>query len=139
MGENLFKKMVSYSSFPQSAAAAISLSKVMARKKGAGEVSLQIEIETEAHWKLLLRREGLIVVEVYAGWCGPCLSMVNILRKVKVDANDDRLTLATVNSENIAELRIFKGQSEPAWIFMGVEITPDRYLFYIIFILYCEF
>lgn len=103
----------------QSAAAAISLSKVMARKKGA-EVSLQIEIENEAQWKLLLRREGLTVVEVYSGWCGPCLSMVQILKKVKVDANDDRLTLATINSDVVPELRIFKDQSEPAWIYFGV-------------------
>lgn len=43
----------------QSAAAAISLSKVMARKKG-GEVSLQLEIETEAQWKVLLRKDGLV-------------------------------------------------------------------------------
>ncbi|XP_035712647.1 thioredoxin domain-containing protein 3 homolog isoform X3 [Folsomia candida] len=102
----------------ESAAAAISLSKVMARKKG-GEVSLQLEIETEAQWKVLLRKDGLVVVEVYSGWCGPCLSMASFLKKVKVDANDDRLTLATVNSDNISDLRVFRGQSEPTWVCMG--------------------
>lgn len=60
------------------------------------------------------------VVEVYSGWCGPCLSMASFLKKVKVDANDDRLTLATVNSDNISDLRVFRGQSEPTWVCMGV-------------------
>ncbi len=62
----------------------------------------------------------LSVVEVYSAWCGPCLSMVSFLKKVKVDTNDDRLILATVNSENIGDVRIFRGQSQPTWIFLGV-------------------
>ena len=140
----------------------------MAQKKKAegGATSLQIEVETEMQWRTLLRREGLIgtncdhlclasyatisfmylfitVVDVYASWAGPCISMVSILKRIKIEVNDERLWYAVVSprpswfnlttffrtqscflsqacSDEISDLLMFKDQSEPCWLFLGV-------------------
>lgn len=91
----------------------------MARKRGEN-LSFPLEVETEAQWAALLKREGLIVADVYSGWSGPCTSMFTILRKLKLDTNDDRLILAAANADNITQLAPFRNQSEPCWLFMGV-------------------
>ncbi|CAG7818128.1 unnamed protein product [Allacma fusca] len=99
--------------------AAQALAKMAGKKKQAENISLQIEVETEMQWRTLLRREGLILVDVYASWAGPCTSMISILKRVKVEVNDDRLWLATACSDNISDLLMFKDQSEPTWLFVG--------------------
>jgi len=91
----------------------------MARKKG-DNLSIPLEVETESQWENLLKREGLIVVDVFSGWSGPCTSMFSILRKLKLDTNDDRLIMAAANADNIAQLAAFRNQSEPCWLFIGV-------------------
>lgn len=45
---------------------------------------------------LFLCMQLFIVVDVYAGWAGPCSSMISILKRVKVEVNDDKLWLAIV-------------------------------------------
>jgi len=108
--------------------------------------AFQIEVENEIQWRSLLRREGLIgklqkpseahttifetaltkyphgslVIDVYTGWAGPCVSMINILKRIKVEVNDDRLWYALACSDTIDDLLMFKDQSEPCWLFMGV-------------------
>lgn len=39
----------------------------------------------------------IAVLEIYSDWCGPCLAMVNILRKCKIEIGGDNLHLATVS------------------------------------------
>lgn len=91
----------------------------MARKRGEN-LSIPIEVETEVQWTQLLKREGLIIVDVYSGWSGPCTSMANILRKLKLESNDDRLIMAAANADHISQLAPFRNQSEPCWLFIGV-------------------
>jgi hypothetical protein len=45
--------------------------------------------------------------------------MISILKRVKVEVNDDRLWLAIACSDNISDLLMFKDQSEPTWLFIG--------------------
>ena len=40
--------------------------------------------------------DTVLVVDVYADWCGPCSSMSSMLKRVKLEISDDNLHLATV-------------------------------------------
>ncbi|ODM97103.1 Thioredoxin domain-containing protein 6 [Orchesella cincta] len=91
----------------------------MAKKKGGEAITFQTECETEIQWRGLCRKEGLIIVDVYPGWTGPCVSMINIFKRMKVEVNDDRLHFAIACSDKIDDLLMFKDQSEPTWLFLG--------------------
>ncbi|CAG2061383.1 unnamed protein product, partial [Timema podura] len=90
----------------------------MAGKKGA-MVQLQLEVNTEDEWRKMLTREGLIVVDVYSDWCGPCVGMVGNLKKIKLDIGGDMLMLAMARSDEIKCLERFRNKSEPTWMFIA--------------------
>jgi len=55
----------------------------MAGKKG-GAAPLQIDVANDEDWETLLARDGLLVIDAYADWCGPCSGMAGNLKKIKV-------------------------------------------------------
>lgn len=65
------------------------------------------------------------VVDVYPGWTGPCMAMVNILKRVKTEIAEkhdpnlsNKLTFAIACSDKIEDLLMFKDRSEPTWLFL---------------------
>lgn len=86
------------------------------RKAGLG--ALQIEVSTEEEWRQLLSRPGLIVVDVYSDWSGPCTAMVSTLRKIKMEIGGDLVDYAIARNDDIDDLTRFRGRSEPAWMFL---------------------
>lgn len=86
------------------------------RKSGFG--ALQVEVSTEQEWRQLLDRAGLIVVDVYSNWCGPCVAMVSTLRKIKIEMGDDAVDYAVARNDDINDLARFRGKSEPVWMFL---------------------
>uniref|UniRef100_A0A146KSJ8 Thioredoxin domain-containing protein 6 n=1 Tax=Lygus hesperus TaxID=30085 RepID=A0A146KSJ8_LYGHE len=87
-------------------------------KKG-GTATLQIEVTSDEEWDALLERKGLIVVDVFTEWCGPCVAMMSNLKKIKLEHGSDNLHLAVANADFVTRLSRFKGKSEPTWVFVA--------------------
>ncbi|XP_019873163.2 uncharacterized protein LOC109601365 isoform X2 [Aethina tumida] len=89
----------------------------MAKK---GPAQLQVEILTDEEWeRFLAEREGLLVVDVYSDWCGPCAAMSAVLKKIKLEVGGDFLHLAMARSDEIPALERFRSKSEPTWMFIS--------------------
>ncbi|CAH2065744.1 unnamed protein product, partial [Iphiclides podalirius] len=87
--------------------------------KKAAQVQLQAELATDDEWNKFLQRDGLLVVDVYSEWCGPCLGMVGNLKKIKVEIGGDNLHLAVAKTDTIECLKRFRHRSEPTWMFLA--------------------
>lgn len=85
--------------------------------KKAGQVALQIEVSTDEEWQQLLSRPGLIVVDVYSDWSGPCAAMTSTLRKIKIELGEV-VDYAIARNDDIEDLARFRGRSEPTWMFL---------------------
>ncbi|XP_028164011.1 thioredoxin domain-containing protein 3 homolog [Ostrinia furnacalis] len=87
--------------------------------KKAAQVQLQAELNTDEEWNKFMQRDGLLVVDVYTEWCGPCIGMVGNLKKIKVELGGDNLHLAVAKSDTIECLKRFRKRSEPTWMFIA--------------------
>ena len=85
---------------------------------------LQTEINNALELEAFLRTDGLLVLDVYSEWSGPCLAMGGILKKVKMDQGDD-LHLAIVKCDGVEIFHRFLGKSEPTWLLISVRPTGD--------------
>ncbi|XP_012272397.2 uncharacterized protein LOC105695435 [Orussus abietinus] len=83
-----------------------------------GTVALQTDVRTDEDWEEVLERPGLVVVDVYSEWSGPCAAMVSTLRKVKMEQGGEILSFAIARNDDISALERFRGKSEPVWMFI---------------------
>ncbi|XP_050174052.1 thioredoxin domain-containing protein 3 [Myiozetetes cayanensis] len=88
----------------------------MASKKK--EVPLQIIITNQDQWDEMLQTNGIVVIDVYQAWCGPCKAVLNVLRKLKNDFSEDNvLYFAVAEADNIETLKPFRNNCEPVFLF----------------------
>nr|XP_021334264.1 thioredoxin domain-containing protein 6 isoform X2 [Danio rerio] len=87
----------------------------MAAKKK--EISLQININNDEQWSEALALKGLLVVDVYQQWCGPCRAVVGLFRKIKNELGDELLHFATAEADGIEALEMYRGKCEPTFLF----------------------
>ncbi|EZA61165.1 Thioredoxin domain-containing protein 3-like protein [Ooceraea biroi] len=86
--------------------------------KKTAPAALQTEVVNDEEWAKILTRKGLVVVDVYSDWSGPCTGMVSILKKIKMEIGGDALSYATASCDRVNDLKRFQGKSEPIWMFI---------------------
>ena len=76
-----------------------------------------IMVSTEQDWDRLVHTAGLVLVDVYSEWCGPCSSMEAHLKKLRVASMmaEDRVSLARACCDYIGELAPFRKDPRPTW------------------------
>ncbi|XP_022239869.1 thioredoxin domain-containing protein 6-like isoform X5 [Limulus polyphemus] len=87
------------------------------RKKD--QSAIQLELNSQEDWDDALAKKGLLVVDVYQQWAGPCLAMQSNLKKIKIELRDELLHFAVANADKIDALKKYRGKCEPTWLFFG--------------------
>ena len=80
---------------------------------------LQEELHTQEEWERLLERPGMVVVDAYSAWCGPCTAIRSLLNKIKINLDRDDLMFATAETDSIGALSAYRGKSQPTFLFYG--------------------
>ncbi|XP_064274688.1 thioredoxin domain-containing protein 3 isoform X2 [Passer domesticus] len=92
----------------------------MAGKKK--EIHLQTTITDEEQWDEMLKIKGIVVIDVYQAWCGPCKAVLNLLKKLRNDFSEDNvLHFAVAEADSIEILKPFRKSCEPVFLFCVVE------------------
>ncbi|XP_052643632.1 thioredoxin domain-containing protein 3 [Harpia harpyja] len=88
----------------------------MAGKKK--EIQFQAIITNQNQWDEMLLTRGVVVIDVYQAWCGPCKAVVNLFRKLKNEfGEDDVLHFAVAEADSIPTLQPFRNKCEPVFLF----------------------
>ncbi|XP_029445371.1 thioredoxin domain-containing protein 3-like isoform X1 [Rhinatrema bivittatum] len=87
----------------------------MASKKK--DIQLQTVINNQDEWNEMLKSDGLTVIDVHQAWCGPCKAVLALFKKLRSDLEGDILRFAVAAADNIESLQIFRGKSEPVFLF----------------------
>ncbi|XP_039571142.1 thioredoxin domain-containing protein 3 [Passer montanus] len=88
----------------------------MAGKKK--EIHLQTTITDEEQWNEMLKIKGIVVIDVYQAWCGPCKAVLNLLKKLRNDFSEDNvLHFAVAEADSIEILKPFRKSCEPVFLF----------------------
>eukprot|EP00075_Anas_platyrhynchos_P016678 XP_027305931.1 thioredoxin domain-containing protein 3 [Anas platyrhynchos] len=82
------------------------------------EIQLQTTITNQNQWDEMLLTKGVVVIDVYQAWCGPCKAVVNLFRKLKNEfSEDDVLHFAVAEANSIETLQPYRNRCEPVFLF----------------------
>ncbi|XP_053841981.1 thioredoxin domain-containing protein 6 isoform X1 [Vidua macroura] len=81
------------------------------------QFSTQINVTSQELWEEMLCLKGLIVVDVFQAWCGPCKPVVNLFQKIKNEVGSNLLHFAVAEVDSIDALEKYRGQCEPVFLF----------------------
>ncbi|NXI70729.1 TXND3 protein, partial [Anseranas semipalmata] len=81
-------------------------------------ILFQAIITNQNQWDEMLLTKGVVVIDVYQAWCGPCKAVVNLFRKLKNEfSEDDVLHFAVAEADSIETLQPFRNKCEPVFLF----------------------
>jgi len=92
------------------------------------EVAETIHLTDKNFDEVLLATEGLVMVDFWAEWCGPCRAIAPVLEELAA-ASEGRVTLMKVNIDENHGLAVRYGiQSIPTILFFKEGAVVDRVL-----------
>ncbi|NXY04017.1 TXND3 protein, partial [Pteruthius melanotis] len=78
----------------------------------------QTVITDQNQWDEMLQQSGIVVIDVYQAWCGPCKAMLNVFRKLRNEFSEDNvLHFAVAEADSIESLKSFRKSCEPVFLF----------------------
>uniref|UniRef100_A0A8B9ZUF3 NME/NM23 family member 8 n=1 Tax=Anas zonorhyncha TaxID=75864 RepID=A0A8B9ZUF3_9AVES len=81
-------------------------------------ILFQTTITNQNQWDEMLLTKGVVVIDVYQAWCGPCKAVVNLFRKLKNEfSEDDVLHFAVAEANSIETLQPYRNRCEPVFLF----------------------
>ncbi|NXF04532.1 TXND3 protein, partial [Smithornis capensis] len=81
-------------------------------------ILFQITITNQDQWDEMLLTNGVVVIDVYQAWCGPCKAVLSLFRKLKNDFSDDNvLHFAVAEADSIETLKPLRNNCEPVFLF----------------------
>ncbi|NWQ86971.1 TXND3 protein, partial [Burhinus bistriatus] len=81
-------------------------------------ILFQAIVTNQNQWDEMLLTKGVVVIDVYQAWCGPCKAVLNLFKKLKNDfGEDDVLHFAVAEADSIPTLRAFRNKCEPVFLF----------------------
>ncbi|OXB83440.1 UNVERIFIED_CONTAM: hypothetical protein H355_006287, partial [Colinus virginianus] len=81
----------------------------------------QVNINSQELWEEMLCLEGLVVVDAYQAWCGPCKTVVDLFRKIRNEVSSDLLHFAVAEVDAIDALEKYRGKCEPVFLFYTID------------------
>ncbi|OXB65294.1 hypothetical protein ASZ78_001601 [Callipepla squamata] len=81
----------------------------------------QMNINSQELWEEMLCLEGLVVVDAYQAWCGPCKTVVDLFRKIRNEVSSDLLHFAVAEVDSIDALEKYRGKCEPVFLFYTID------------------
>ncbi|XP_034252501.1 uncharacterized protein LOC117651984 [Thrips palmi] len=83
------------------------------------KIQISFELTTEKEWREFIHRPGLIVVDLYRDWAGPCVAMGTPLKNLKTsEAAFQWMQLASAPSSIVPDLRRLQG-SRPTFVLLS--------------------
>ncbi|NXS09687.1 TXND3 protein, partial [Neodrepanis coruscans] len=81
-------------------------------------ILFQTIVTNQNQWDEMLLTKGVVVIDVYQAWCGPCKAVLNLFRKLKNDFSDDNvLHFAVAEADSIETLKPLRNNCEPLFLF----------------------
>ncbi|NXN78611.1 TXND3 protein, partial [Bombycilla garrulus] len=81
-------------------------------------ILFQTVISNQDQWDEMLLTKGIVVIDAYQAWCGPCKAVLNLLRKLRTDFSEDNvLYFAMAEADSIETLKPFRRSCEPVFLF----------------------
>lgn len=86
-----------------------------------------VQLRDNEQWSAITLAEGkkLNVVDVYLPWCGPCLSIQNMIKPLalKIEDWENRIQFYKADVEQVSHLAHFQSSSEPKFLLFVVRAS----------------
>lgn len=88
-----------------------------------------IKLNNENFENEVLKKQGTVLVDLYADWCGPCKMVAPIVEQIANERTD--VTVAKINVDECPELAIkYRVASIPTLIVFNGGVETDRIVGY---------